>query len=451
MFVTLIVIFVVIFLAYLYLKLKYFTLHGPLPGLAPQFLFGNMLQTGMLTRNESIANVQLELQRQFGDIYQFLMGSARFIGVCNADDVQHIFSNRHVYDQGDVYVEKFSVLFHDALICNKGAKYKRHASLTLPLFRRGKINKNFDLIVSCTDKFMLDQWRSASEGNVHRDIVQQCQRLLLAIFGYIGFNYDLEAPTGNELTQALHDFLAVFSLTLFMPTFMSKSYLRFSSKYQKAISVIRQSLDRMIEQEQNESAESVDERKRTSLIASLVLSMQKDESVEATKSEEDKKGLSHNEIVHEMLLFLVAGFETTSSALAWFIHLMSKNPRVQTKLKAELAENSFSVDGLDSLVYLDAVIREVLRFAPPINSTIRTLTADDRLPTSGAQLYKGDQVSIPFYNLARDPRYWKVDPELFYPERFLENGLDKDHHPYAWLPFGGGHRQCIGQDLARFE
>ena len=54
-----------------------------------------------------------------------------------------------------------------------GAKYKRHASLTLPLFRRGKINKNFDLIVNCTDKFMLDQWRSMSDDHVHRDIVQQ--------------------------------------------------------------------------------------------------------------------------------------------------------------------------------------------------------------------------------------------------------------------------------------
>jgi hypothetical protein len=120
MFVTLIVAFVVLFLAYWYLKSKYFTLHGPVPGLAPQFLFGNMLQTGMLTRNESIVNVQLELQRQFGDVYQFSMGPVRFVAVCSADDVQHIFSNRHIYDQGDIYVEKFSVLFHDALICNKG-------------------------------------------------------------------------------------------------------------------------------------------------------------------------------------------------------------------------------------------------------------------------------------------------------------------------------------------
>jgi cytochrome P450 len=109
------------------------------------------------------------------------------------------------------------------------------------------------------------------------------------------------------------------------------------------------------------------------------------------------------------------------------------------------------VDHLDSLTYLDAVIREVLRFAPPSNGTVRTLTADDRLPTTGALLYKGEQVTIPFYNLARDTRYWKVDPEQFFPERFLENGLDHHHHPFALIPFGGGHRQCIGQELARFE
>ncbi|CAF4751731.1 unnamed protein product [Rotaria sp. Silwood1] len=108
-----------------------------------------------------------------------------------------------------------------------------------------------------------------------------------------------------------------------------------------------------------------------------------------------------------------------------------------------------TLDRLDSLVYLDAVINEVLRFAPPVDGTYRTLTVDDRLPESNAQLYKYDQVCISFYNVARDPRYWSVNPELFYPERFLDE--DKCHHPYAFLPFGSGHRQCVGQDLARFE
>ncbi|CAF2710945.1 unnamed protein product [Rotaria sp. Silwood2] len=131
---------------------------------------------------------------------------------------------------------------------------------------------------------------------------------------------------------------------------------------------------------------------------------------------------------------------------------MSKHPRVQAKIKAELGENKdnhLSIEQLDSLVYLDSVLDEVFRFVPPTNGAARTLTSDDQLPESRIQLHRGDQVFIPFYNLTRDKRYWKIDPELFYPERF--EGEDKSHDPYALIPFGGGHRQCIGQDLARLE
>ncbi|CAF4434591.1 unnamed protein product [Rotaria sp. Silwood2] len=154
-----------------------------------------------------------------------------------------------------------------------------------------------------------------------------------------------------------------------------------------------------------------------------------------------------------MLLFLIAGFEATSTALAWLIHFLSKYPRVQQKIKAELMDicnsQNLSVNQLDSLTYLDCVINETLRFFPPANGTVRTLTIDDRLPGSGVQLYKGDSVLIPFHNLSHDTRLWSIDPNLFYPERFL--GEDKNYNPYALIPFGSGHRQCIGQDLARFE
>ncbi|CAF3295184.1 unnamed protein product [Rotaria sp. Silwood2] len=108
-----------------------------------------------------------------------------------------------------------------------------------------------------------------------------------------------------------------------------------------------------------------------------------------------------------------------------------------------------SLERLDSLVYLDCVIKEVLRLSPPVDGAARTLTADDSLPESGAHLYKGDQVFIPFYVLAQDTQLWSIDPKRFYPERFLDE--DKNHRPYAFIPFGGGHRQCVGQDLARFE
>ncbi|CAF1157770.1 unnamed protein product [Rotaria sordida] len=117
---------------------------------------------------------------------------------------------------------------------------------------------------------------------------------------------------------------------------------------------------------------------------------------------------------------------------------MSKYPLVQSKLKTELAEyhhQRLSIEQLNSLSYLDCVLREVLRSAPPIIGTLRTLQIDDRLPSS-----------------ARDARYWlgPINPDQFYPERF-QNEDNTIRNKAAWIVFGGGHRQYMGQDLARLE
>ncbi|CAF1278630.1 unnamed protein product [Adineta steineri] len=230
-------------------------------------------------------------------------------------------------------------------------------------------------------------------------------------------------------------------------------YTKLSRRHRRAKSIITRYIYQMIDNEMTASEESRAQRKRTCLIASLIASLQEDEEMEAKKSENEKKGLSRAEVLQEMLAFMIAGYETTSTALAWFIHFMSKYPHVQQKIKEELiktgGEQDLTLNRLDSLVYLDCAINESLRYAPPADGTMRTLIADDRLPECGIELHKGDNVFIPFYNLAHDERYWSIDPKLFYPERFLNE--DKNHHLYALIPFGSGHRQCIGQDLARFE
>ncbi|CAF1451183.1 unnamed protein product, partial [Rotaria sordida] len=310
------------------------------------------------------------------------------------------------------------------------AKFKRHASIIMPLFRHGKILSNFDLIINCTDE-LLNNWCSSSSDHIHCDILQQCQNLLLEIFGFIGFNYDFDTLGGtknNELTEALRNYIAMMQLGAYLPNFLLRAYMKLSPKYRRIQTTIKRYLYRMIEQELTETPESRAQRKKTSLIASLVASLQIDEQAEERKSEEEKKGLIRREILGEMLMFLAASFETTSTALAWSIHLLNR---------------------LDSLIYLDCAIKEILRFSPPVEAVARTLTMDDRLPNSDIQLYKDDQIFIPVCIRSRDPRYWSIDPELFYPERFLDE--DKNHNPYAFLPFGSGHRQCIGQDLARFE
>ena len=166
-------------------------------------------------------------------------------------------------------------------------------------------------------------------------------------------------------------------------------------------------------------------------------------------------GLSRLEVKNEMLSFLSAGYGTTSTAVAWFIHLVSKNPHTQQKMKEELAQYNdqcLSIGQLESLTYLDCVLREVFRYASPVLGTVRTLTADDQLPDSEYPLHKGDSVFISFVSLSRDKRYWsdRYDLNEFHPERFSDDPEQKNNLA-AFIPFGGGHRQCMGQDLARFE
>jgi cytochrome P450 len=122
-------------------------------------------------------------------------------------------------------------------------------------------------------------------------------------------------------------------------------------------------------------------------------------------------------------------------------------------MKEELQEKHLFYDTpltqelLDSLIYVECVTKEVLRCAPVAGAFAREATRDDII--DGIPIKKGDIIMIAVQNLHRDPRYWKVDPTEFIPERFLNE--DKNPPQYAYMPFGGGHRACAGQDLAFFE
>ena len=319
-----------------------------------------------------------------------------------------------------------------------------------------------ETIYDCTEKLLI-RWRNSYQDptQVHLNIIEQSQQLLLAIFGYVAFDYDLQTldeeyqAKKNELTQAFHEFLDAALICTQIPTSFGRIYVSFNRRYQRAKTTIYRYLEQMIEQELRQTPETRAQRKRTSLIASLVDSIQTDENLERTKSEENKKGLFREEVIGEMIAFLGGGYGTTATVFVWLIFHLSKHPNVQTKLKKELSQHGqqrLSAEQLDSLVYLDCVIRESLRLAPPDPGTLRTLIADDQLPATGAHLKKGDQVMVPFYNLNRDERYCvgSTDPNEFHPERFL---VESENSTKRIVPmtFGGGHRQCIGQDFARLQ
>jgi hypothetical protein len=118
MFLLLIAIVLVLFVSYV--KLRYFTLRSSIPGLTPHIYFGNIIQSGIVFHGKSLSEALQEFQRRFGDTFQFWLGPSRFIVIGDINDVQHIFAHRHIYDQGDIFIDKVSVLFPDGLGCIKG-------------------------------------------------------------------------------------------------------------------------------------------------------------------------------------------------------------------------------------------------------------------------------------------------------------------------------------------
>lgn len=106
---------------YFYLKRKYFTLVGPIPGIEPQFLFGNLIQTGLIGRDIAFNVTFVDLKSRFGDVFQYWLGPSRVVVVNRLEDVEHIFGNRHIYDQGELFMEKIGLVTPYAMISLKGS------------------------------------------------------------------------------------------------------------------------------------------------------------------------------------------------------------------------------------------------------------------------------------------------------------------------------------------
>ena len=171
--------------------------------------------------------------------------------------------------------------------------------------------------------------------------------------------------------------------------------------------------------------------------------------------------LSQNEMIANAIIFLAAGYETTSILLTYAAYSLAMNPEKQEKLRKEIkdayeaAGNKINYEDLSTLKYLDAVICETLRLYPPAIRFDRQCTQDYILDVEieGQQrklsLKKGDIVRFPVYAIHHDPKYYP-NPDKWEPERFMP----ENKHlltPYTYIPFGGGPRNCIGMRFALLE
>ena len=162
--------------------------------------------------------------------------------------------------------------------------------------------------------------------------------------------------------------------------------------------------------------------------------------------------LTDEEIIAQSVIFLLAGFDTSSNTLAFTLYYLVVNPDVQDKLRSEINEamETYSDKPLyeiaQNIEYLDCVIKEGQRLCPTAPQVNRECADFD---LNGIHIPAGTEVLISMYTLHHDPDAWE-DPERFDPERFRGSAKDT-RHPYQFLPFGAGPRNCIGMRFALLE
>jgi cytochrome P450 len=163
------------------------------------------------------------------------------------------------------------------------------------------------------------------------------------------------------------------------------------------------------------------------------------------------EGIDEEQIKDEVVTLLLAGHETTALALSYTLFLLATNPEQADRLRAELDEKvnggPLSMDVVEELPYTKRTIREGMRVYPPVQSLVRETTEPVEL--DGYELSEGTVVTVQQWVLHRDPRFYEA-PGAFRPGRWSEEFRDSLPR-FAYFPFGGGPRRCIGENLAKLE
>jgi cytochrome P450 len=167
--------------------------------------------------------------------------------------------------------------------------------------------------------------------------------------------------------------------------------------------------------------------------------------------DDENRGMSDAQLLDELKTLFLAGFESSANALTWTMYLLTQHPAImqtlQREIDSELHGRPATLETLPRLPFLDAVIRESLRLYPPAWNLARTAVEDVRF--GNAVVRRGQLVMASQWVIHRNPAHYP-DPRAFKPQRWLE-GLARTLPEFAYMPFSGGTRKCIGDDFARLE
>ncbi|HTU89112.1 MAG TPA: cytochrome P450, partial [Gemmataceae bacterium] len=312
---------------------------------------------------------------------------------------------------------------------SEGDFWLRQRRLIQPVFQRERILSYAPDMTACALR-LIDSWH---DGEV-RDLHAEMRKLTLAIATKTLFGADA-SDQSEAVGRALHDAMGTFGQRFFRLIRIPESVPTPGNwRIRKAIRRLDNILYGLINQRRAE--------KQQKDLLSILLH---------ARYESDGSGMTDKQLRDEAMTLFLAGHETTALALAWGWYLLAQHPEVVEKLQAELHQalggRTPTAADLPNLPYTDIIVQEVMRLYPPAYAIGRQ--AIQSCTIGGYSVPAGGTILMSQWVVHRDPRYFD-DPERFYPERWAD-GLAKRLPRYAYFPFGGGQRVCIGNSFALME
>jgi cytochrome P450 len=366
-------------------------------------------------------NFYLTLTRQYGDIVCYRPAPDPAYLINHPDFVRHVLvDNNRNYSKATSSNKMLARAIGNGLLTSEGDAWRKQRRMAQPAFHHTRLEKLDELIVSAATS-MLERWQEHYDQGKPVDIAREMAALTLTITTRALFGVDL----GDEVRE-------VGEIINRAAAFLEKPS---DPRLIQATADLATITDQIIQQRRQDFKDAGD------LLSSLI------EARDARTGEYMKD----RELREQVLTLLLAGYETTASALTWTWYLLSQHPRaadrVLNEVRGTLGTRPPRYRDIESLPFTRMVLNEGLRMYPPAWILGRRALGRDRI--GGYDVPADTVVAICIYTVHRHTEFWE-SPDVFDPERFLPERSAR-RHKFAYIPFGAGPRQCIGNSFGLME